>query len=191
MSGFKSIIYLMIAWKGESIYTGFPYRTPGAFRKIDITPTNEYPLGRKGYTLAQCWRKMKESHTVGMLLLDSDVAIDPIDFALMDNACRSDSESIHIGPARIWPKSTGYPHEVWAHRKFGTGMKEWREFRTDVDTASFCFTYIPARVWEACINAGLEKWEFPDVDKELFALARKREIPMKIVDGCLPKHLNY
>lgn len=188
----KSLIYLCLSYDGGiDLYRDFPGGAPGAFRKIVIRSTNEYPLGRKGYTLTECWRKMKEIHTVGMLILDADVAIDPASFAIMDNACRSDSKSIHLAPARIWPKSTGYPHEVWAHRKFGTQLKEWRQFRTDVDTGSFCFTYIPGSLWDAAIGAGLAKWEFPHVDKELFALARVREIPINVVETCQVIHMNY
>lgn len=191
-NGLKSFIFLMIAWKGQSIYSGFADETPGTFRKVPIYPTNEYPLGRKGYTLATCWQTMKETHTTGMLILDSDVAIDPNDFASMYNAMKANPSSICIGPALIWPKSTGYQHVVWAHRKFGTSYDEWRKFRSsDVDTASFCFTYIPAQVWETCINNGLSEWTFPEVDRQLFETARKMHVPFHVVENCTPKHLNY
>lgn len=181
----SSFLYLHIAWRGE-VLKDFP-----SFRKVDIIPTNEHPLGRKGYTLTQCWKTMKESHTKGMLILDGDVAIDPVDFALMYNAMRADNDAIHIGPSRIWPKSTGHPDWIWAHRKFGTTYKDWKEFRTDVDTASFCFTYIPARVINACISSGMEKWIYPEVDKSVFEIARKLEIRYNVVEGCYPKHMNF
>lgn len=187
----KSFLYLMIAWRGESIYSGFANQTPTPFRKIDIWPTNEYPVGRKGYTLATCWRTMKETHTSGMLILDSDVAIDPNDFSSMYSSMRSNSNAVHIGPSLIWPKSTGYSHVVWAHRKFGTTFKEWREFKTDVDTASFCFTYLPSSLIEACISTGLADWTFPSVDMQVFTVARRLHIPFRVVENCHPKHMNY
>ena len=188
----KSFIYLMISWKGESIYTGFSGGTPTPFRKINIYPTNEYPLGRKGYTLTECWRKMKEVHTSGMLILDSDVAIDPNDFQAMYNNMRRDSGAIHVGPSVIWPKSTGYSTPVWAHRKFGTPFDEWRKNRTgDIDTASFCFTYLPAKLIEACISGGMASWEFPSVDMQVFTTARRIGTHFKVVPNCNPKHLNY
>jgi hypothetical protein len=187
----KSFIYLMVSWRGESIYTGFAGNTPTPFRKIDIHPTNEYPVGRKGYTLAKCWRTMKETHTSGMLILDSDVAIDPTDFQHMYNAMRHDSSAIQIGRALIWPKSTGYSTPVWAHRKFGTSFDEWKKDRDDVDTASFCFTYLPSKLLEACISGGMDDWTFPSVDMQVFQTARRIGTRFKVVPNCHPKHLNY
>jgi hypothetical protein len=187
----KSFLFLMMAWEGRSIYTGFQNGTPTPFRRVDIYSTNEYPVGRKGYTLTQCWRTMKDTHTSGLLILDSDVAIDPNDFSHMYNAMRGDSSAIHIGASLIWPKSTGYSTPVWAHRKFGTEFKEWRTNRTDVDTASFCFTYLPARLLEACISSGMANWTFPSVDMQVFTTARRIGTSFKVVPNCNPKHMNY
>jgi len=161
------------------------------FKHVNIYPTNEFPFGRKGYTLTRLWETAKESHTQGMLILDGDVAIDPIDFDVMYRAMRSAPTAIHIGPARIWPVSTGYSTSVWAHRKFGTSFAEWQEFRTEVDTASFCFTYLPATLINGCISNGMENWTYPNVDKTVFEHARKMEIRFHVVDGCMPKHMHY
>lgn len=181
----QSFLWLQICWQGSRI------REIVGFHQVNIWPTNEYPFGRKGYTLAYCWEHMIEDHTKGMVILDGDVAVDPIDISFMQQSMVSDPNSIHIGPARIWPKSTNFSQWVWAHRKFGTVFKDWQTYRTDVDTASFCFTYLPRTLIEKCIDQGLATWAYPNVDFNVFRVAREESIAFKVVDGCIPKHMNY
>lgn len=182
----KSFIFLQICWRGLA-----PYGTPNGFTKVDILPSNKYPLGQKGLTLSECWLQMSDNACQGMLILDADVVIDPVDMEAMWSCMVSDPSAIWLAPARLWPKSTGYPSWVWAHRKFGTGMDEWQASRTDVDTGSFCFTYIPRALIEICMSNGLNRWIYPNVDDNMFRMARQNEIVFRIAKGCAPKHMNY
>jgi hypothetical protein len=126
------------------------------------------------------------------LILDGDVAIDPHDHAAMVNSIRSDYSSVWIGPAKIWPISTNFSTWVWAHRKNGAArITEWQEYCTDPDTFSFCYTFLPERLLGACIQGGMAKWCYPNVDYNVVKKAQSLDIPVRVVEGCYPKHMNY
>lgn len=182
----RSIVFAQLCWRGECI------REIPQFRRIDILPTNEYPLGRKGHTLVSVWNTCAEEHTVGMCILDGDVAIDPLDAALMHQAITQYKDDIHLAHVKIWPKSTGLSDWTWAERKWGTNtVEEWQKLRADVDTMSFGFTYIPRRLIEQCIREGMHTWVYPNVDFNVGRVAREMKIKFRIVEGAYPKHVNF
>lgn len=155
------------------------------FIDLHFGPEPGYPFGRKGLQMAGAWRQLAGDDTPGMLILDGDVAVDPFDVAVMLLAIDADPCSVLTAPARIWPVSTGAPHWVWGH-----GRGEFtQEDVDDPDRFSFCFTYLPAVLIGKC--TGLPEWEFPHVDREVARVARENGIPIRVVDGCSPKHVNF
>jgi hypothetical protein len=167
--------------------TALTYKLP-AFYTIRLGPEPAHPFGRKGAALAGAWRQLSGSSTDGMLILDGDVAIDLLDLAAMKASVHVEPDAVHIAPVRLWPASTREKSWVWAH---------WEDQMTqesDVPSPrrfSFCFTYLPRRLIGSCIRAGLEDWTFPHVDRLVSLQARKDKIPVRVVDGCSPRHLHF
>jgi hypothetical protein len=96
---------------------------------------------------------------------------------------------VHIAPAKLWPVSKGdVSGWAWAHCKDGnfTHMPT-----PDPDFFSFNFTYIPRRVIDLSVKAGLKNWRFPQVDRMVSRTARLAGVKMNVVDACQPKHLHY
>ena len=67
---------------------------PGRFHTTHITPEPGYPFGRKGLVLTRVWAALG-GDAAGMLTLDGDVAVDPVDHAAM-------MASIDTGPEMVW-----------------------------------------------------------------------------------------
>lgn len=176
------------------------FRMPGArWFDLRIGPEPGAPLGRKGRVLDTAWRQLRERGTAGMLLLDGDVAIDPLDFAAMQAAIGADPGIVHVAPARLWPQSTQQDGWAWAHWDEGHGMSQ--EWSAAPDRWSFNFTYIPAKVINTASSTGIEigprkrlklaEWVFPTVDMKMNQVAKNCGVPARIVEDCFPKHLHY
>jgi hypothetical protein len=166
--------------------TMLAYRLAG-WHTVHIGPEASHPFGRKGLALAGAWRQLKSNSTDGMLILDGDVAVDILDMAAMNASIHVEPDAVHIAPVRLWPASSGEPSWVWAH---------WEDDMTQEPCDSprrfsFCFTYLPRRLIDACLKAGLETWTFPHVDRLVSVEARKQGIPVRVVQGCTPKHVHF
>lgn len=124
-----------------------------------------------------------------MLLLDGDVAIDPLDYVAMCAAIDAEPLMVHTGAARLWPSSTTKESWSWAHWQEGHGLtQDW----TDTpDRFSFCFTYLPRQLLWRASQAGLAKWQFPNVDLRMAETAKACGIKARVVPNCYPKHLHY
>src|ERR1039458_10197954 len=96
-------------------------KCPPGFHLLNVLPEPEYPFGRKGLALASGWDQLRGTPSAaGMLMLDSDVAVDPEEVAIMEEAIHADPLAVHIAPVRLWPASTKLDTWVWGHglRKF-------------------------------------------------------------------------
>jgi hypothetical protein len=164
-------------------------KCPPGFHLLNVLPEPEYPFGRKGLALASGWDQLRGTPSAaGMLMLDSDVAVDPEEVAIMEEAIHADPLAVHIAPVRLWPASTKLDTWVWGH-----GL---RKFSQDDDPDApgiftFCFTYLPERLIIACVTAGLKTWTYPLVDQRVSKVARGLRLKTHTVRGCAPVHLNY
>lgn len=192
-------IFCRIIWEHQ--VEALPhFRMPGArWFDLHLTPEPGAPFGRKGRALDAAWRQLYEPGTAGMLLLDGDVAIDPLDFAAMQAAIGADPASVHVAPVRLWPQSTQQGDWSWAHWDEGHGLSQ--DWSDTPERWSFNFTYVPAKVLNTASSAGilvsprkrlrLAEWRFPTVDMKMNKVAADCGIKAKIVPDCFPKHLHY
>ncbi len=188
MSDATGFMFLRVIWSGHRVK--FPLMIPGSnMRELIVSPEPSHPFGRKGLAIASAWAQLEEEAMAGLLILDGDVAIDPYDYHLMFEAVQADPAAVHIAPARLWPASRGDIYGwSWAHCKNGN----FTHLPTpDPDFFSFNFTYLPRRVVELSVRAGLKNWRFPHVDQMVSRTARQAGVPMNVVDACQPKHLHY
>lgn len=161
------------------------------FHEVRVRPEPEYPAGRKGLALKGAWVQLgRKAGADGMLVLDGDVAIDPGHVRAMFAAIAGRPEIVHTAPVKLWPVSTSRPDWHWAH---------WEDHPSqDIDGKanyfSFCFTYLPAQLLEACINArpkGLADWTYPNVDASVSAQARRMGLGAWVVRDCYPVHVHW
>jgi hypothetical protein len=158
------------------------------FTSLHVGPEPQYPTGRKGLVLASAWANLgRKQQASGMLILDGDVAIDPEMTAVMLNVIFEAPDVVHTAPVKIWPASTGRQSWVWSHWE--------KEASQESDPRpryfSFCFTYLPAALIEACVKAGLEGWQYPNVDASVSDHARRGKFEARAVPGIEPVHLNW
>jgi hypothetical protein len=173
------IVQVRIDWDRTAI----PLRARG-FHILHIGPEPGWPFGRKGRALAGAWRQLSTPTADGMLLLDGDVAVDPLDLAAMRAAIDAEPTAVHVAPARLWPVSTGQRAWIWGHGRTRFSQDD----PDDPDVFGFSFTYLPRALIEGC---ALDRWAFPGVDRRVHQRAAALGIPVRVVRGCWPKHLNY
>ena len=177
------IICIRVIWDHKEILL------PNSDRSfaIHILPEPEFPLGRKGLVLSAAWGQLSDQSTAGMLIIDGDVAFDPLDKAAVAASIERFPDQIHTAPIKLWPISTHLDHWIWGH---GRGIHT-QEDVDDPDSFTFSFTYLPRQLIENCINAGMTGWAYPKVDKYVVQQARQMGIPINVVRDANPKHLNY
>jgi hypothetical protein len=189
-----NLICVKIAWMGKTIAS-----MEQPFHAIHVMPEPEHPKGRKGLVMASAWRQMATEDDAGMLVLDSDVAIEPTDLLAMVHHIGRDRDAVWTAPVRLWPRSTHLPSWVWGHRRpapEGASPEEaLRLWQTDIDDPewfTFCFTYLPRRLIDEAVAAGLTTWHYPYVDRNMHLLAKDKGIPVRVVrGGCHPRHINF
>jgi hypothetical protein len=162
---------------------------PG-YHEILIRQSERWPFGRKGTALAGLWRSLEQTGCDGVLINDNDVIVDPHDHRAMIIAIKTDPFSVWTAPVKLWPRSTGDRSWAWSHG-------EVQGNRSQIDSSDptwfgFGFTYLPAKLLDASVAAGLAEWMYPWVDTKVAETARTMEIPVKVVrNGCYPKHINF
>jgi hypothetical protein len=179
------ILLVRVVWNHEAI----PLRISRRFFTLDFGPEPEFPFGRKGLAIARAWQQLAAPDVTGMLILDGDVAIDPVDLAVMMAAIHAEPDAIHTAPVRLWPVSTRLERWVWGHGRGGRHSQEDPD--EDLDAFTFCFTYLPRELIEHCTGHGMESWMFPHVDKQVCLAAAELDLPVRLVRGAQPKHTNY
>jgi hypothetical protein len=193
----ESVVHARIRWQGKECGP-----TPSNFRAFDVMPTAEHPFGQKGLLLTRIWQVSARVQSSGMLILDADCAIDPLDYSAMIISATTEPDVVWTAPVRLWPASTAYHYWVWGHREVLTdrdpplsneeARKIWQSDIDDPTMFTFNFTYLPRRLIEACIRSDMATWVFPHVDEYTWQEAREAKIPVRVVRrGCAPKHLHY
>jgi hypothetical protein len=166
-----------------------PVTLPG-YHEIVVRQSERFPFGAKGHVLAGLWTSLEQTGSDGIIINDNDVIIDPHDQAAMMRSVKSDPMVVWTAPVKIWPHSTDDKSWSWCHG-------ETQGVRNQIDTDSptwfgFGFTYLPSRLLDASMAAGLAQWKYPWVDTKVGEMARSMEIGVKVVrNGCYPKHLNF
>lgn len=164
-------------------------RHPGGlvrFHPIVIRPELEHPAGRKGLALKCAWEQMS-CGADGMLILDSDVAVDPQMIGSMLSAIHAEPEAVHTAPVRIWPVSTMREDWTWAHWKDSPSQQIDYEPRW----FSFCFTWLPGKLVRSAIKDGLQTWHYPHVDSNMSREAGRIGVPVRVVKDCWPVHVHW
>lgn len=180
-------VRVRVRWKGR----GLDYRPP-RFHDLDIHPEPGAPFGRKGAQMLGAWQQLAGPAVTGMLVLDGDVAIDPVDLAAMNHAVAAEPAAVHVAPVRNWQASTGRGEWEWAHWPFGT--EPGTELRQP-GRFSFGFTYLPRAMfedWRAHADrGGWPEWHYPWCDRNASELARRLKLRVMLVNGCHPKHVHF
>jgi hypothetical protein len=179
-----SVILIRVDWDRTAIQLG---RLPGRWHTLHLGPEPGYPFGRKGLALISAWTQIQMANEAGIVILDGDVAIDPVDYRAMMRAITAEPSAVHVAPARLWPKSTQWAGWTWAHHRGEPSQEDC----ADPTVFSFCFTYLPRRLLDACRQAGMAKWAFPVCDSKVTEVAVRMKIPVRVVAGASPKHLHY
>lgn len=178
-----NVLMVRIIWNHEFI----PLPRLEGFKNLYIEPTADYPAGEKGKALACAWEELTQANTSGIVMLDGDTVIDPLDSAIMGDSITEMPNAVHVAPVRLWPHSTKFSTWVWAH---GIGNYTQADVE-EIDMFTFNFTYLPRSLMETCIHRGMKTWRYPHVDHRVVDVARETLTPMKLVKNCYPKHLNF
>lgn len=180
-----AVILVRVDWNNTAIQLG---TLPGRWHTLHLNPEPEWPFGRKGAALLGAWHQLQQSRQEsGMVILDGDVAIDPLDQLAMMKAIIREPAAVHVAPVKLWPKSTQWGGWTWAHHR----GQPTQEFIEDPTVFSFNFTYLPRGLLAACKQAGMTRWTFPMCDSQVCTQAQKEKTPVRVVKGCTPKHLHY
>lgn len=162
---------------------------PG-YHEVMVRQSERFPFGRKGNVIAGLWASLERTGTDGIVINDNDVIIDPHDHRTMMIAIQADPLAVHTAPVKLWPKSTGDRSWAWSH-----GDNQGTRSQVDSDDPTwfgFGFTYLPAKLLDASVAAGLPQWSYPWVDTKVGEMARSMEIRVHVVrNGCNPKHINF
>lgn len=179
------LVFVRVNWNGTAIR----FNMPGTrWFDLAIGPEPGYPFGRKGLALDAAWLQLANAKCCGMVVLDGDIAIDPIDYAAMVAAVDLEPAAVHAAPVRLWPASTQRESWVWGHW-CGDGPSQ--DYCSAPDRFTFGFTFLPRVLLERARAAGLRKWTFPGVDLKMAQVAKHNGIPVRMVPDCHPKHLHY
>lgn len=179
------VVFVRVVWDRQAI----PLHLPGV-RMFDlhIGPEPGWPYGRKGAALAGAWRQLGTRQCTGMLIMDADVAIDPLDASVMLQAIGQAPDVVHTAPIRLWPESTQRPSWVWGHWDADGPSQQLCDAPTSF---SFGLTYLPRRAIDRAIRDGLERWTFPGVDGRMSRAAAAAGCPVRVTGNCWPKHLHF
>ena len=185
MSGGVRVVFVRVVWDRQAI----PLKLPGVrLFDLHIGPEPGHPYGRKGAALAGAWRQLATRQCTGMLIMDADVAVDPLDVSVMLNAIGNEPGAVWTAPVKLWPESTQRPSWVWGHWDDTGPSQQPCEQPT---MFSFGLTYLPRKAIARAIRDGLERWTFPGVDGRMSKAAVAARVPVRVVDGCWPKHLHF
>lgn len=141
--------------------------------------------------MAERWQALRAMDYPGVIWMDPDIAIDPLDAENMADSIDLEPDSVHVAPHRLWPASTGRQEWVWGHGLWGDNAPVMTQIiSTPVEWFAMGFTYTPRRLLNIAFSH-LPFWEYGMVDMGLSRLAREYDIPARLVLDCRPKHLHF
>ena len=157
------------------------------FKDLHIGPSESYPTGRRGLAMAHYWENMRNHipDCIGMLTIDGDVAIDPVDMDAMLGAISHHRYEVVTAPIRLWYEKTWY----WAHRDASNELSKVPG--EPIVYFSFGFTFIPRELMEGAILQGLRLWCYPYVDESMSMVANDLSIKVYVTQQAQPKHMHY
>jgi hypothetical protein len=156
------------------------------FKDIHLSPSDEFPTGRKGMMLSRYWQQQQQGcDRVGIILLDGDVVADPGDIRALIRSVVEEPGSVHTAPVKLWYSGEWF----WSHQ--GEEMRLTKDCLTNPYYFSFGLTFLPARLLRAAIKAGLDGWFYPYVDERMSQVAAKENIPVRVVLNSMPKHVHW
>jgi hypothetical protein len=187
------LVCLRMIWRG-----GVVGPTMQPFREARVESEAAWPVGRKGLVIHSMWKQLSKPTSDGMLIMDGDVVIDPVDLTSMLTHVATDINAVWVAPIRLWPRSTHLPGWVWGHRKptpegatTDEVMTAWQEDIDDPTWFTFCFTFLPRALVEQCCKDGMRNWIYPHVDQHVHETSTKMGLRVKVVRaGCHPRHVN-
>jgi hypothetical protein len=175
------VVCIRVVWDRAAI----PLALRG-FHTVHVGPEPDWPFGRRGAAMAGAWRQLG-GRADGMLVLDGDVAADPLDKVAMFAAIEEDHRVVHVAPVRLWPASTHRHSWVWGHGRGDFSQED----TDDPDLFTFSFTYLPLRLIETCIRAGMAGWHYPHVAERMRVESQRMGMVVRVVRAAAPKHMNY
>jgi hypothetical protein len=158
---------------------------PGHFFEVVMTGDAEHPHGRRGMWMSRCWDYAQAHEADGLLCLDGDTAVDPVDVAVMCEAIENDDVSVHTTPVRLYP-----PYDEW-HWAHGRNHYTQECVIKGINLFGFAFTWLPGSLLNACVDAGLENWVFPMVNKNVSAIAQEKRYKVNLVPNVWPVHVHW
>lgn len=184
-----SVICVRMDWDRTAI----PLPTlPGRWHTVHYGPEPGHPGGCRGLAMSSAWDQYSAgTGAAGLLLLDGDVVIDPLDLKNMLAYIHGEPQLVWTAPMLLWPASTTRKDWVWGHWPGGPHDAS-QDFH--YDAISWCglgFTYLPRRLIEDCQREGLGTWRFPHVDTRICERSQFLGVEIAVARQCHPKHVNY
>lgn len=172
-------------------HTAIPYAIKHpwiTFKDIHLSPSPEFPTGRKGLALDSYWiqQQIRLNPAYGIFIIDGDVIVDPVDMEVMLDSIRSDPKIVHTAPVRLWLNTMRGPEWRWSHQNDNGLTQDWIDHPRYF---SFCCTFLPASLMDMAGHAGLRQRVYPYVDEFVSDVAAQVGIPVNVVADAAPKHL--
>lgn len=181
----QSVLFCRFNWE----HSALPYNPSikdVTFKDIHLSATPAFPVGRKGLALISYWEQMQRMRPyIGMVLMDGDVAIDPLDVRIMQICIMESPKAVLTAPIRLWYGGDWY----WSHRG---ADNELDKFDPDaISFFSFGFTFLPKALLDKAAETGIASECYPYVDEFMSNLAMTMGLEIKLADGCTPKHMHF
>jgi len=186
------IICVRLDWDRTAVR--LPAGLPGRWHTLHYGPEPGHPHGRRGLAVGSAWKRLTTApahDAAGLLMMDGDVVIDPVDYQEMQESIASRPVWVWVAPIRLWPASTGLDDWVWGHWPGGPQNRSQRLQYDDIAWWGLGMTYLPRRLIARCLRDGLRNWEYPNVDSCINQRAQALGLDVGVVATCEPKHLNY
>lgn len=181
----QNCLFVRFNWDHQALPYD-PSQVGVTFKDIHLQPTPAFPVGRKGLALVSYWEQMQRMRPyLGILIMDGDVALDPLDIHIMRIYIGESPDAVVTAPIRLWYEGEWF----WSHR--GAANLLNTEEPDEIHFFSFGFTYIPAALIETAGDAGLHSESYPYVDEFVSKVAMKMGLKIILAEGCTPKHLHF
>lgn len=178
-------------WGGGKLLTRLPWaqftlgnpkvQWPDFVRVVPIIPQPDAPYGRYGASLIRTFREVPDAP--GLVILEQDIAGDPLVVQEMEQAVVSNPDAIWAVPYRLYATSTGRHSPIWAHR--GGLPSAWNGMESDYPcpeeprAVGLGCTYLPKILIEHMASIEYTPdLDYPVLDTTLSHMATTLGIPM-------------